>query len=210
VKLPPSLSFEQAATLPCAGVTAWNSLFVAANLGPDDTVLTQGTGGVATFSLQLARATGANVVVTPGSADKRARLEKMGAMVTIDYRAVPKWGAAVREATRGRAVGIDVETAGATLNESMSALRHGGTLSLVGFLAGTAAPVQTSLMLYQNIRVHGVYVGSVRMFEDLLRAVEVNGIEPVIDKVFPFAEVKAAYDYLANAKHFGKVVIRVG
>jgi NADPH:quinone reductase-like Zn-dependent oxidoreductase len=209
VKLPPSLSFEQAATLPCAGVTAWNSLFEAANVGPGDTILTQGTGGVATFALQLARATGANAVVTSGSAEKRAHVEKMGAMATIDYRATPKWGAAVREATRGRGVDVDVETAGATLNESMIALRHGGTLSLVGFLAGTDAPVDTARILYRNIRVHGVYVGSVRMFEDFLRAIETNAIEPLIDKVFSFAEAKAAYHYLASPKHFGKVVVRV-
>lgn len=210
VKLPSSLSFEQAATLPCAGVTAWNSLFEAADLGPGDAMLTQGTGGVATFALQLAKAAGANVVATSSSAEKRARLEEMGATATIDYRKVPRWGAAVREVTRGRGVDVDVETAGATINESLVALAQNGTLSLVGFLAGTAAPVDTARIFYRGIRVHGVYVGSVRMFENLLRAIETNRIEPVIDKVFPFAEAKAAYEHIASAKHFGKVVIRVG
>jgi len=210
VRVPPSLSFEQASTLPCAGVTAWNALHEAATLRHGDTVLVQGTGGVSIFALQLARAAGATVIATSSSERKRQRLAEMGAAATIDYRAVPKWGAAVREATGGRGVDIAIEVGGAgTFDESVSALRYGGTMSLLGILTGASGPVNTYQVFHKNIRVHGLYVGSVRMFRDLLRALEVTKIEPVIDKVFSFAEARAAYEYLASGQHFGKVVVRV-
>ncbi len=139
VKIPARFSFEQASTLPCAGVTAWHALFEAAPLRPGDTILVQGTGGVSVFALQLARAAGARVIATSSSADKRARLEQMGAATTIDYRQEPKWGDAVRAAAGGRGVDIVVEVGGAgTFDESVKALRFGGTMALLGILAGTA------------------------------------------------------------------------
>jgi NADPH:quinone reductase-like Zn-dependent oxidoreductase len=210
VKVPAYLSFEQAATLPCAGVTAWHALFEAAALRPGDTVLVQGSGGVSIFALQLARAAGAHVIATSSSADKRARLERMGASATIDYRANPKWGDAAREATGGRGVDVAVEVGGAgTFDQSVRALRYGGTMSLLGILAGTQGPIDTYAVFHKNLRVHGVYVGSVAMFEDLLRALDGSKLEPVIDGVFGFAEVRAAYEHLQSGAHFGKVVIRV-
>lgn len=210
VKIPAHFSFEQASTLPCAGVTAWHALFEAAPLRPGDTILVQGTGGVSIFALQLARAAGVGVVATSSSAAKRARLVEMGAAATLDYREEPKWGDAVRAATGGRGVDVAVEVGGAgTFDESVKALRYGGTMSLLGILAGTQGPVNTYAIFQKNIRVYGVYVGSVAMFEALVRALDATRIEPVIDKVFPFAEARAAYEHLASGTHFGKVVIRL-
>jgi NADPH:quinone reductase-like Zn-dependent oxidoreductase len=210
VKIPSHFAFEQASTLPCAGVTAWHALFEAATLKPGYNVLVQGTGGVSIFALQLARAAGAGVIATSSSADKRARLEQMGAAKTIDYREDPKWGNAVRAAAGGRGVDVAVEVGGAgTFDQSVKALRFGGTMSILGTLTGTQGPIDTYSVLHKSIRVHGVYVGSVAMFEDLVRALEASKIEPIIDKVFPFAEARAAYEHLASGTHFGKVVIRV-
>jgi NADPH:quinone reductase-like Zn-dependent oxidoreductase len=210
VKIPAHFSFEQASTLPCAGVTAWHALFEAASLKPGDTILAQGTGGVSICALQLARAAGAGVIATSSSAAKRARLEEMGAATTIDYRQEPKWGDAVRAATGGRGVDVVVEVGGAgTFDESVKALRFGGTMSLLGILAGTQGPIDTYAIFQKNIRVHGIYVGSVVMFEDLVRALEASKVEPIIDRVFPFEDARAAYEHLAGGTHFGKVVIRV-
>jgi NADPH:quinone reductase-like Zn-dependent oxidoreductase len=206
VKLPAHLSFEQAATLPCAGVTAYNALFCAAALRPGDSVLVQGTGGVSIFALQLARAAGANVYATSSSAEKRKRLETLGVAATFDYREVPKWGDAVRAATGGRGVDVAVEVGGpGTFDQSVAALRYGGTMSILGVLTGTSGPVNTYMIFHKGVRVHGVYVGSVRMFEALNRV----KIEPIIDRVFGFDEARAAYEHLASGKHFGKVVVRV-
>jgi NADPH:quinone reductase-like Zn-dependent oxidoreductase len=211
VKLPASLSYEAAATLPCAGVTAWNALHRAAQVKAGDTVLVQGTGGVSIFGLQLARAAGARVIATSSSASKRARLESMGAFATIDYRATPQWGDAARAVTGGRGVDVAIEVGGAgTFDQSVKALRFGGTMSLLGILAGTQGPIDTHAIFHKNLKVHGVYVGSIAMFEELLRAIEVAGIAPVIDRVFPFDEARAAYEHLASGEHFGKVVVRVG
>jgi len=210
VRVPSRWSFEQAATLPCAGVTAWNALFEAATLKAGDRVLVQGTGGVSIFALQLARAAGATVIATSSSAAKRARLESMGASATIDYLENPNWGDAVREAAGGEGVDVAVEVGGAgTFDQSIKALRFGGTMGLIGVLAGMHGPVNTYAILQKGIRVHGIYVGSVRMFESLVRAIDASGIEPVVDRVFPFDQARAAYEHLASGAHFGKVVIRV-
>jgi NADPH:quinone reductase-like Zn-dependent oxidoreductase len=210
VKIPSGYSFEQAATLPCAGVTAWNALYNSASLKAGDTILVQGTGGVAIFSLQLAIKAGANVIATSSSADKRARLTQMGAAATIDYKENPKWGDAARAATGGRGVDIAVEVGGAgTFDQSARSLRYGGTMSLIGVLAGTQGPIDTYSLVHKALRVHGLYVGSVAMFEELVAALEISKIEPVIDRVFPFAEAAKAYEHLASGKHFGKVVISI-
>jgi NADPH:quinone reductase-like Zn-dependent oxidoreductase len=210
IKMPPQLSFEQAATLPCAGVTAWHALFVAASLQPGDTLLIQGTGGVAIFALQLARIAGARVIATSSSAEKRARLEAMGASHTIDYRADPHWGDTARALTHGRGVDVVVEVGGAgTFDQSVKALRFGGTMSILGLLTGTQGPIDTRAIFYKSIKVHGVYVGSVAMFEALARAIDASELEPVIDRVFPFEKARDAYEHLASGTHFGKVVIDV-
>jgi NADPH:quinone reductase-like Zn-dependent oxidoreductase len=210
VKIPAGWSFEQAATLPCAGVTAWNALHESGSLKAGDTVLVQGTGGVSIFALQLATSAGAKVIATSSSADKRARLTSMGASATIDYKENLKWGDAARAATGGRGVDIAVEVGGAgTIDQSARALRYMGTMSLIGVLAGSQAPIDTYQLVHKALRVHGLYVGSVAMFEDLVRALEASKLKPVVDKVFPFAEARSAYEYLASGQHFGKVVVSI-
>jgi NADPH:quinone reductase-like Zn-dependent oxidoreductase len=210
VSIPSHLSFEEAATLPCAGVTAYNALFEAANLRPGDTLLVQGTGGVSIFGLQLAKAAGARVVVTSKSEAKRARAVAMGADHAIDYVATPKWGDAAFQWTGGRGVDVVIEVGGpGTFDQSAAALRYGGTMSLLGVLTGLKGEVNTYGLFHKGLRVHGVYVGSGRMFEALNRALATTGIHPVIDRVFDFADARAAYEHLASGTHFGKVVIRL-
>jgi NADPH:quinone reductase-like Zn-dependent oxidoreductase len=206
--VPDSLSFEAAATLPCAGVTAYHALFEAAALKPGDTLLVQGTGGVSIFALQLARTAGAEVILTSSSPTKRERALSMGAAHVIDYKADPKWGESARGLTGGRGVDLVVEVGGpGTFDQSVAALRYGGTMSILGILTGTRGEVNTYGVFHKTLRIAGIYVGSVTMFESLLRAVQAGPIEPVIDRSFTFGEARAAYDHLASGSHFGKVVI---
>lgn len=210
VAVPAHLSFEEAATLPCAGVTAFNALFESATLRPGETLLVQGTGGVSMFALQLARAAGAQVIVTSSSHDKRERAKKLGAAHTIDYKAVPAWGDAAMALTGGRGVDVVVEVGGpGTFDQSMAALRHAGTMSILGTLSGMRGEVNTFGIFQKALRVHGVYVGSVRMYEALNRALSLHGIHPIVDRVFAFDDARGAYEYLASGQHFGKVVVRV-
>ena len=211
VTVPSHLTFEEAATLPCAGVTAYNALFEAASLRPGDTLLVQGTGGVSIYGLQLAKAAGARVIVTSKNEEKRERARKMGADCVIDYQATPKWGESASAWTGGRGVDVVIEVGGpGTFDQSVAALRYGGTMSLLGVLTGLKGEVNTYGVFHKGLRVHGVYVGSRRMFEDLNRAITTSSIHPVVDRVFPFDEAKAAYEHLASGTHFGKVVIKVG
>lgn len=208
VPIPEYLSFAEAATLPCAGVTAYNALFEAARLRAGDTVLLQGTGGVSIFALQLARAAGARVVLTSQSAEKRTRALSLGAEHTVDYKAHPKWGEAVKDWTRGRGVDLAVEVGGpGTFDQSVVALRYGGTMSLLGVLTGLKGEINTYGVFHKGLHIAGVYVGSTAMFESFNRALEATQLHPVIDSVFPFARAKEAYAHLASAAHFGKVVI---
>lgn len=211
VGLPSSLSFEEAATLPCAGVTAWNALFESARVGPSSVVLVQGTGGVSIFSLQLAKAAGARVIVTSKSEEKRTWATTLGADLTIDYAADPRWGDTAWTWTGGHGVDVVVEVGGpGTFDQSVAALRYGGTMSLLGVLTGVKGEVNTYGIFHKALHVRGVYVGSRRMFESLVTAVTVNNIRPVIHRVFAFEDAPAAYDYLASGAHFGKVVVQVG
>jgi NADPH:quinone reductase-like Zn-dependent oxidoreductase len=210
VHIPERLSFEQAAALPCAGVTAYNALFASASLRPGDTILVQGTGGVSIFALQLARAAGASVIATSSSAAKRERVLALGAAHAIDYVADPKWGETARRLTAGRGVDIVVEVGGpGTFDQSIAALRYGGTMSLLGVLTGVRGEVNTYGIFHKALRVAGIYVGSVAMFEGLLRAMEASRLEPIIDRTFSFGEARAAYEHLAAGKHFGKVIIAI-
>src|SRR5688500_4479218 len=203
VTIPSRYSFEQASTLPCAGVTAWHALFEAATLRPGETVLVQGGGGVSTFALQLARYAGAAVIATSSSAEKRARLAQMGAAATIDYTTDSKWGDTARAAAGNGGVDLVVEVGGAgTFDQSVASLRYGGHMSLLGILAGTQGPINTYAIFHKNIRIRGVYVGSLAMFERLVRVLERSRVEPVIDRVFPFQDARAAYEYLASGAHF--------
>ncbi|HMG24730.1 MAG TPA: NAD(P)-dependent alcohol dehydrogenase, partial [Kofleriaceae bacterium] len=193
IRLPARLSFEAAATLPCAGVTAYHALFEGAQLRAGDVVLLQGTGGVSIFGLQLARAAGARVIITSSSAAKRERALAMGADHVIDYKAEPAWGDAARAWTGGRGADVVVEVGGpGTFDQSVAALRYGGTMSLLGVLTGTRGEVNTYGIFHKGLRVAGIYVGSVAMFEGLLRALEARQIDPVIDRTFGFAEAREA------------------
>jgi NADPH:quinone reductase-like Zn-dependent oxidoreductase len=210
VRIPARLSFEAAATLPCAGVTAYHALFEGHRLRPGETVLVQGTGGVSIFGLQLAKAAGARVIVTSSSAAKRDRALAMGADHVIDYKAQAQWGEAARGFTGGRGVDAVIEVGGpGTFDQSVVALRYGGTMSLLGVLTGTKGEVNTYGIFHKGLHIAGIYVGSVAMFESLVRALEASKIDPVIDRTFGFAETRAAYEYLASGAHFGKVVIRI-
>jgi NADPH:quinone reductase-like Zn-dependent oxidoreductase len=208
VAAPPSLSFEQAATLPCAAVTAWAAL-TGAGLRPGENVLLLGTGGVSIFGLQLAKAMGARVIITSSSPEKLERALVLGADETINYSQVPEWDARARQLTGG--VGVDqvLEVGGpGTLERSLRACRIGGTVSLIGVLTGMPEQNPSPMdVMFKRLTLRGITVGSRRMLEELCRAVEVNALAPVIDRVFPFEDVQGAYRYLKSGQHFGKVVI---
>ncbi len=209
VTIPSHLSFEEAATLPCAAVTAWNAL--TTDFDPaGKTVLLQGTGGVSVFVLQFAVALGARVLVTSGSDDKLARALGMGATAGVNYKASPDWEKWARRESNGEGVDLVVEVGGAcTLDRSVKATRAGGRIALVGVLAGGGTFDPLPLMM-KGITLRGLFVGSRAMFERMNAAIERHAIRPVIDRVFAFAEVREAFRHLEAAGHFGKVVVRVG
>jgi NADPH:quinone reductase-like Zn-dependent oxidoreductase len=206
--LPPSLGWHEAATVPCAGVTAWNALFGVDPLRPGDTVLTLGTGGVSLWALQLGCAAGLRMLVTSSSPAKLERARRLGAAATIDYRATPDWAPAVLELTGGEGVARVIETAGReTLPHSMACVRHGGTVAVVGGTSGWGGEIDADAMIDRALRLQGVLVGPRSTADALLRFVDAAGIRPVIDRCFPFAQAREAYAHLAARNHFGKVVI---
>ena len=210
VAVPPHLDFDEAATLPCAGVTAWNALFAATPLLPGQTVLTLGTGGVSVFAAQFARAAGARVIATSSSNAKLERLQALGVEPgdCINYRDTPDWEREVWRLTGRRGVDHVVEVGGAgTLPRSINATRSGGSVSLIGVL--TSGQIDPTALLFRSATLRGVYVGSRAMFVAMNRLIEVNRIRPVIDRVFPFAEAKNAFRALQQADHVGKIVIRM-
>ncbi len=209
VPLPPHLSFEEGATLGCAGVTAFNALFNGPCVSAGNTVLVLGTGGVSIFALQLAKAVGARVVLTTSDQEKASRARALGVDHIINYKETPAWGAAVREWSHG-GVDLVVEVGGpGTLDQSIEATRFGGAISLLGVLTGVRGDVSLYGIFYKGLRVRGVFVGSVKTFDALTTFVTRTHLHPVIDRVFPFDEARAAYEYLAQAGHVGKVVIKV-
>lgn len=210
VKIPEALSFEEAATLPTAALTAWNALFEVGDLKPGETVLVQGTGGVSIFALQFALAAGARVFAITGSEAKVGKLERLGAEQVIRYDREPEWSRAVLEVTGG--VGVDhvVETCGAgTIDESIKATAIGGSISLVGLLTGAGGRLDMLPILAKTLRIQGVVVGSVDMFERMVGMIEHLGIQPVIDKAFAMQDAAAALEYLRSGRHLGKIVIEV-
>jgi NADPH:quinone reductase-like Zn-dependent oxidoreductase len=209
VPIPAHLSFEEAATLPCAAVTAWHALFARGKLTAGETVLTLGTGGVSLFAAQFARMAGARVIVTSGSEEKIARLKAMGIADVVNYRATPDWERAVMDLTGGQGADHVLELGGAgTFRKSLLALRVGGRLYAIGNLAG-AAQINPQMILARRANVHGIQVGSREMFEEMNRAISQAQLKPVIDRRFEFGDARAAYDYLDSQAHFGKIVIRV-
>ncbi|MFY7960889.1 MAG: zinc-dependent alcohol dehydrogenase family protein [Elsteraceae bacterium] len=206
VRIPEGMSFEEAACLPCAGVTAWAALFERRPVQPGETVLLLGTGGVSIFALQLAKLAGARVIITSSSDEKLARAKALGADHLINYRATPDWAAEVLKLTGGLGADFSVDIGGpGTLNETLKAVRSGGRISLMGVLTGFNGPIDTVSILRKRITLQGIYVGSVAMLGALARA----PIKPVIDQSFAFEDAEKAYATLVGAGHFGKLVIRI-
>jgi NADPH:quinone reductase-like Zn-dependent oxidoreductase len=210
VAIPPLLSYEQAATLPCAGVTAWSALMVlGAPIKPGDTVLCLGTGGVSTQAMQFAKAAGAKVIITSSSDAKISRACEFGASHGINYKTHPEWQKEVARLTGGRGVDCVIEVGGAgTLAKSYESIGFGGKVMLIGFLAGPGEHNPAALMM-KGGSLHGVGVGSTAMFEDMNRAIEVNHITPIVDKVFSFDDAPEAFRQFTAGDFFSKIVIRI-
>jgi NADPH:quinone reductase-like Zn-dependent oxidoreductase len=206
VTAPAHLSHEEAATLPIAAVTAWSTL-IEGGIKAGDTVLVEGTGGVALFALQFAKLNGATVIALSSSDDKLARARQLGADVGINYRTTPEWNVAVREATQGRGADIVVETAGSTLSKSLASVAFGGFIGVVGFVAGYEATIPLRAMIGPMVRVQGIAVGSRERFETMNRAITLHRLKPVIDGTFPFEQTADAFRRMERGAHFGKIVI---
>jgi NADPH:quinone reductase-like Zn-dependent oxidoreductase len=209
-RLPDALSYEDAATLPIAGVTAWRGLFTTARIEPGHVVVVQGLGGVSVFALQLASAVGARVIAVGRGAARLERARSLGAWATVDASAEPSWSARVRELTRGRGADVVVDVAGgAWLAESAASVRLGGLVLVIGFASGFESTLDLRTVLRRMVRLEGISVGSRADLEALAGALPSLGVRPVIDRIFPFAEAPAALAHLAAGGHTGKVVIRV-
>lgn len=210
VATPEHLSDEEAATLPCAALTAWHALVSEGAVKPGDTVLVQGTGGVSLFALQFARLAGAQVIATSSSDEKLRRALALGADDGINYKTTPEWGDKARQIAGGRGVDHLVEVGGAgTLGQSLRAVRLGGRIYLIGVLAGGGGTINLLPVLMKNLRVQGIFVGSREMFEAMARAIAVHRLNPVVDRVFPFDQAVDAFRHLESGRHFGKVCVRV-
>lgn len=208
VAAPAQLTDAEAATLPIAGVTAWHALFTAGRVGPGQTVVVQGTGGVSLFALQLARMAGARVLVTSRSAAKLERARSLGAAAGINTRDDPAWDARVLALTAGRGADHIVDVAGGDgIARSIAAVRVGGTVSLVGFLDNARVRFDLTRALRRVVRLQAVSVGSRDDLEALGRALAAQGVRPVVDATFPFERAHAAFEHLASGAHFGKVVL---
>ena len=212
IHAPSHLSFEEAATLPCAALTAWNALVEQGHLRAGQTVLVQGTGGVSLFALQIARMNGATVILTSSSHQKLDRGRRLGAAQTINYKSTPDWDKAARELTNNIGVDHVVEVGGqGTIAKSLSAVRPAGHVHVIGVLSGTGAEAGSSVdvrsILTKSTHINGIYVGSRAMFERMNAAITANNLKPVIDRVFPFADARAAFEHMQNGSHFGKIVL---
>jgi NADPH:quinone reductase-like Zn-dependent oxidoreductase len=206
-RAPATLSSLQAATLPIAALTAWQALELA-HVTTGQTVLVPGTGGVSLFALQFATLRGARVIVLSSSDDKLERARALGADAGINYVQQPHWGAAVREANGGMGVDAVVETVGgASLAQSLEAVRMHGFIGLVGFVVSSDANLPLTAAILKRVRLQGVSVASLEAHERMVAAIEASGLQPVIDRVFGFGELREAFDYLAGGRHFGKVGI---
>ena len=209
VRIPDHLSYEEASTLPCAAVTAWNALVVSGKLKAGESVLTLGTGGVSVFAAQFAKMFGARVVSTSGSDEKLERLRELGIYETVNYREREDWDAAVLEIVGKPGVDHVVEVGGSgTLGKSINAVRIGGHVAMIGALTGAAGFNPTTVFM-KAIRLQGIFTGSRQTFEDMNRAISVNKLKPVIDRVFEFDEVPEAFRHMETASHFGKIVIKI-
>jgi NADPH:quinone reductase-like Zn-dependent oxidoreductase len=207
--IPAGLTYAEAATLPCAALTAWNAYFDTNHLKPGDVVLLQGTGGVSVFGLQLAKLAGARVIITSSSDEKLARARQLGADECINYKSTPDWDARALALTGGAGVDIILEVGGRNTQAlSVRATRPGGAIQLIGGLTGYEHdPNLRDAATAKGVRVNEIYVGSRGQFEDMNRAILFHHLHPVIDRVFSFAQANQALDYMASGSHFGKIVI---
>ena len=210
IAMPAHLSFSEAATLPCAGLTAWHALTRPAPVKPGETVLLLGTGGVSVFAQQFCNIMGARTIVTSSSDEKINRMWELGAGDAINYRTTPEWDVRVLELTDG--VGVDrvIEVGGpGTLQRSINAVRVGGAISLIGVLTGGGGEIAPTSLMRKSISLRGIYVGSYDMFEEMNRAMTVHELNPVVSETFTFENARAAYHRMRSAGHFGKMVIEV-
>jgi NADPH:quinone reductase-like Zn-dependent oxidoreductase len=209
VRLPDTLSIDAAATLPCAALTAWSAIVDLGRTRPGDCVLIQGTGGVSMFALQFAKMMGAFVVATTSSADKAARLTALGADAVVNYATDRNWATTARELANGR-IDLVVDVGGhETLDASLRAVRPGGTIALIGVLGGAKATVTLTLAVMRQVRLQGVTCGDREAFEAMIRAIAQNGIDPVIDSVYPLAEAADAFLRMESNAHVGKIVVQL-
>ena len=210
VPVPVHLSYEEAATLPCAAVTAWHALMENECLRPGDTVLIMGSGGVALFALQFAKLANARVVAISGSDEKLDRLKRLGLSAGSNYRTVPNWDEWAQGITNGIGVDHILELGGAgTLPKSLRAIRWGGHISLIGVLTGGDAAINPLPILMKNVRIQGIFVGSREMFKAMNHSISMHRLRPLIDQVFPFEETRSALRYMESGSHFGKLCIRI-
>lgn len=210
VEVPDYLSDAEAATLGCAGVTAWHAVVEQGGVRAGDVVLCLGTGGVSVFAMQFSRMMGAEVIMTSSSDAKLERVKELGATQVLNYRETPAWGRVVREMTGGRGVDVVVEVGGAgTLKESVDAVRVGGTIALIGVLAGGVQEVNVVPILMQNIRVQGVIVGDGEMFERMNRAMAQHKLRPVVDRVVGFEDAVEAFEVMKRGGHLGKICVAI-
>ena len=210
VRIPDHLTFEEAATLPCAGVTAYRALFVEGGVKPGDFVLLEGTGGVSMFGLQLAAAAGARPIITSSSDEKLAVARKHGAAGTVNYRTNPEWQREVRKLTGNAGVDHVLEVGGKdTLPKALEALAYDGHIALIGGLSGFASDLPAGRLLGMGASVTGIYVGTRADFEAMNRFLTEHKLKPVVDRVFPFEEAPQAYEFMDNGSYLGKIVIRL-
>jgi NADPH:quinone reductase-like Zn-dependent oxidoreductase len=209
-RAPAGYSHAQAATLPCSGVTAWRGLVVQGRVKPGDTVLVMGSGAVSLFALQFAKAAGARVIATSSSEQKLEKLERLGADDLINYKATPNWGERARALTGGRGVDHVMEVGGpTTFAQSIAACRLGGHIALIGVLSGFVAEMPIPVLFSAQIRVSGISIGCRADQEDMIRAIEVNRLKPVIDRSFGLAELAGAFEHYQTQGHFGKISIEI-
>lgn len=202
------LSYEEASTLPCAALTAWNAIFHAATTKPGDTIVIQGTGGVSIFALQFAKLVGARVLGTSSSEEKLQQAKTLGLDEGLNYRQIPDWSGWVKKQTQGEGADLIVEVGGSgTLKESMKAVRVGGTIAQIGILSGTEEKLAVTPILMRQIRLIGIYVGSHTMMRAMNRAIGLSQMKPVVGKVFPILKTVEAFRTLEQGRHFGKIVI---
>ena len=207
VHVPGHLTDEEAATLPCAAVTAWNAVVSGGQIAPGDTVVVLGTGGVSIFALQFLRLLDARVIITSSSDQKLARAKQLGADAVVNYKTTPNWPEGVMELTGGVGADYVVDTVG-ELREAIAAVRLGGVVAFVGLLNGMSAEVDLVALMGKSARVEAIDVGSRKMFEAMNKAIEFHAMHPVLDRVFGFSELREALNYLREARHFGKVCLR--